>query len=161
MHIIAHWNGHGIRVGGIICGDWRAEAEETLWAAAVLLVFWTRHAAQSLWVRWEYEKFDKEFPDRPLIPVLGDSTPLHDMLQARQYSDFRPENLISPEHVIPNTKSWLWRLFSRRDNLIPLEDLISNTESRVRRSFELYSCFISYSSQDSDTCPQAEDWRDP
>jgi hypothetical protein len=129
---------------------WRDEAEERLRTADVLLVFWTRHAAQSVRVRWEYEKFDKEFPDRPLIPVLGDSTPLPDILQARQYSDFRPARLISPEHVIPNTKSWLWRLFSRRDNLIPPEDLISNTESRVRWSFEFYSCFISYSSQDEE-----------
>jgi hypothetical protein len=71
-------------------GRWKEKLEEGLQAADVLLVFWTRHAKQSDWVRWEYESFDTQFPDRPLVPVLGDRTPLTERLQARQYSDFCP-----------------------------------------------------------------------
>src|SRR5882724_189102 len=69
---------------------WRDALEEGLQRADVLLVFWTRHAKRSTWVRWEYERFDTRFPDRPLVPVLGDRTPLPDRLQARQSSDLRP-----------------------------------------------------------------------
>jgi hypothetical protein len=69
---------------------WRDALEEGLQKADVLLVFWTRHARRSKWVRWEYERFDTRFPDRPLVPVLGDRTPLPDRLQARQSSDLSP-----------------------------------------------------------------------
>jgi len=68
----------------------RKKLEEELQAADVLLVFWTRHAARSDWVRREYESFETQFPDRPIVPVLGDTTPLIEILQARQYSDFCP-----------------------------------------------------------------------
>ncbi len=69
---------------------WRDKLEEELQAADVLVVFWTRHAARSDWVRREYESFETQFPDRPLMPVLGDTTPLTEILEARQYSDFCP-----------------------------------------------------------------------
>jgi hypothetical protein len=69
---------------------WQRELDNNLKKADVLIVFWTRHAARSEWVKWEYEIFDSQFPDRPLIPVLGDSTPLTDALAARQHSDFCP-----------------------------------------------------------------------
>jgi hypothetical protein len=61
--------------------------EQALQAADVLLVFWTRHAAQSKWVRREYESFDTQFPGRPLVPILGDTTSLPERLRDRQYSD--------------------------------------------------------------------------
>jgi hypothetical protein len=67
---------------------WRDELEKELNAADVLLVFWTRHAARSDWVRHEYETFDARFPERPLVPVIGDSTPLTKPLQEHQFSDF-------------------------------------------------------------------------
>jgi len=69
---------------------WKEKLEEELHAADVLLVFWTRHAARSDWVRREYESFDTQFPNRPLVPVLGDTTPLPERLKARQHSDFVP-----------------------------------------------------------------------
>jgi hypothetical protein len=78
---------HRSIVGG---RHWRDALEEGLQQADVLLVFWTRHARRSNWVRWEYERFDTQFPDRPLVPVLGDRTPLPDRLQARQSSDLSP-----------------------------------------------------------------------
>lgn len=69
---------------------WQEMLEQELGAADVLLVFWTRHAARSDWVRREYESFETRFPDRPLVPVIGDTTPLAKALQARQLSDFCP-----------------------------------------------------------------------
>lgn len=69
---------------------WKEKLEEALQAADVLLVFWTRHAARSDWVRWEYESFETQFPGRLLVPVLGDTTLLTERLQARQHSDFCP-----------------------------------------------------------------------
>lgn len=69
---------------------WQEMLEQELKAADVLLVFWTRHAARSDWVRREYESFESQFPERPLVPVLGDTTPLTGRLQARQFSDFCP-----------------------------------------------------------------------
>lgn len=69
---------------------WRTVLEQELQAADVLVVFWTRHAARSDWVRREYESFETQFPDRPLVPVIGDTTPLAKSLQARQLSDFCP-----------------------------------------------------------------------
>ncbi len=69
---------------------WKKKLEEELQSADVLLVFWTRHAARSDWVRREYESFEMQHPDRLLVPVLGDTTPLTEILQTRQYSDFCP-----------------------------------------------------------------------
>ena len=69
---------------------WKDKLKEELQAADVVLVFWTRNAARSEWVRREYEGFDTQFPDRLLVPVLGDTTPLTERLRARQHSDFCP-----------------------------------------------------------------------
>ena len=69
---------------------WKQKLEEELQSADVLLVFWTRNAARSDWVRREYESFEVQHPDRLLVPVLGDTTPLTEILQTRQYSDFCP-----------------------------------------------------------------------
>jgi hypothetical protein len=69
---------------------WRDGLEEGLQDADVLLMFWTRYAARSKWVRREYERFATRFPDRPIIPVLGDRTPLADRLREHEYSDLRP-----------------------------------------------------------------------
>jgi hypothetical protein len=80
---------------------WQEDLEEALRAADMLLVFWTRHAAESDWVLWEYEFFDTWFPDRPLVPVRGDTTALPPRLQVRQYIDFRSEN-IHPENPHDN-----------------------------------------------------------
>ena len=66
------------------------ELEKELNAAEVLLVFWTRHAARSEWVRHECETFDARFPERPLVPVVGDQTPLIKTLKSHQISDFCP-----------------------------------------------------------------------
>jgi hypothetical protein len=60
---------------------WRDALEKALQDADVLLVFWTQQAAQSDWVRQEYESFDTRFPDRPLVPILGDTTRLPEKLQ--------------------------------------------------------------------------------
>lgn len=69
---------------------WKEELEKELNAAEVLLVFWTRHAARSEWVRHECETFDARFPERPLVPVVGDQTPLIKTLKSHQISDFCP-----------------------------------------------------------------------
>jgi hypothetical protein len=69
---------------------WRDRIEEEIEAATILLVFWTRHSAQSQWVRQEYERFAFVNPDRPLVPVIGDATPLPSTLEAHQASDFCP-----------------------------------------------------------------------
>ncbi|MDH3671174.1 MAG: toll/interleukin-1 receptor domain-containing protein [Gammaproteobacteria bacterium] len=69
---------------------WKAELQAGLVHADVLVVFWTKRAADSDWVRKEYEYFHVHFPDRLLVPVLGDETPLSELLKARQHSDFAP-----------------------------------------------------------------------
>ncbi len=69
---------------------WEDTLHEALQAADVLLVFWTRHAAQSEWVWREYESFDSRFPHRLLVPMRGDRTPLTATLQAHQSPDFCP-----------------------------------------------------------------------
>ncbi len=70
--------------------QWKIELEKQLGAADVLLVFWTRHAAQSAWVRRELLDFRADDRDRDVVPVLGDSTPLPPELETRQHSDFCP-----------------------------------------------------------------------
>jgi hypothetical protein len=66
---------------------WEDTLEEALRAADVLLLFWTRHAAQSEWVEREYKLFATQFPNRLLVPILVDTTPLPKILQHLQYSD--------------------------------------------------------------------------
>jgi len=69
---------------------WADEIDAGLRATDVLLVFWTRHAAHSDYVHREYERFATQFPDRRLVPVRGDRTPLPPRLQARHSPDFCP-----------------------------------------------------------------------
>lgn len=69
---------------------WEVALQEGLESADAVLVFWTRHAAQSDWVRKEYEYFAANHSDRLLVPVLGDETPLSEILKARQHADFAP-----------------------------------------------------------------------
>jgi len=69
---------------------WDAKLQEGLDQAEVLVVFWTKGAARSEWVRKEYEYFHARSPDRLLVPVLGDETPLAELLKVHQHSDFIP-----------------------------------------------------------------------
>ncbi len=69
---------------------WEARLQQGLDEARVLLVFWTKRARDSLWVRQEIEYFHVHLPDRPIVPVLGDETPLSELLAPYQHSDFCP-----------------------------------------------------------------------
>ena len=69
---------------------WKAALQDGLDDADAVMVFWTKHAARSDWVRKEYEYFAAQFPDRLLIPVVGDETPLTEILKTRQQADFVP-----------------------------------------------------------------------
>ncbi|UCF20715.1 MAG: TonB family protein [Gemmatimonadota bacterium] len=70
--------------------SWEAALQEGLEQADALMIFWTKHAAKSDWVRKEYEFFYATYPDRPLVPVLGDETALTEILKTRQHADFAP-----------------------------------------------------------------------
>ena len=69
---------------------WKAALQDGLDDAEALMVFWTGHASRSDWVRKEYEYFAAQYPDRLLIPVVGDETPLAELLKTRQQADFVP-----------------------------------------------------------------------
>ena len=69
---------------------WRPELEKELHAADVLVVFWTRHARDSKWVRREYVDFDTRFPERPIVPIRGDKSELTHRLAVHQHTDFCP-----------------------------------------------------------------------
>lgn len=69
---------------------WRAELQQGLDEADVLLVFWTRHSAKSTWVRNEYEYFNGKYPDRKVVPILGDKTELSELLKQVQAADLFP-----------------------------------------------------------------------
>jgi protein TonB len=69
---------------------WEAALQEGLEDADALMVFWTRHASRSDWVRKEYEFFASHHPERILVPVIGDETPLTELLKTRQRADFAP-----------------------------------------------------------------------
>ncbi len=69
---------------------WEAALQEGLDQSDSLMLFWTKHAAKSEWVRKEYEYYAATFPDRTLVPVLGDETPLPELLKTRQHADFAP-----------------------------------------------------------------------
>ena len=64
--------------------EWREELFVQLENAEVLIVFWTRAASSSSWVRREFEYFNRRFPERLLIPITGDRTPLPPDLEGRQ-----------------------------------------------------------------------------
>ncbi len=69
---------------------WRDKVYEGLDQADILLVYWTKHAAGSEWVRKEYEYFHSHYPDRLMMPIKGDETSLSALLEEYQYSDFSP-----------------------------------------------------------------------
>jgi hypothetical protein len=69
---------------------WKDEIASALDQTDVTLVYWTRSAAASLWVRDEYEHFLAQHPSRPLVPIVGDETPLPAPLQERQAMNFIP-----------------------------------------------------------------------
>jgi hypothetical protein len=70
-----------------------------------MVVFWTRFAARSKWVRREYETFLAQFPERPLVPVLGDTTRRPRKLRARQHADLFPliNELLATARELENT----------------------------------------------------------
>src|SRR5262245_28404100 len=69
---------------------WKDEIACALDQTDVTLVYWTRSAASSMWVRDEYEYFVAKHPTRPLVPIIGDETPLPDPLKERQSMDLIP-----------------------------------------------------------------------
>ncbi len=75
----------------LIAGQrWHERIDEALETADALVVFWTKHAARSKWVRYEYERFVVRHPDGVLTAMLGDETPLTPLLAERQSTDFAP-----------------------------------------------------------------------
>lgn len=69
---------------------WEAKLQEGLNLADMLIIFWTRNSSRSDWVRKEVEYFHTHFPDHPIVPMLGDETPLSELLNSYQHSDFFP-----------------------------------------------------------------------
>jgi hypothetical protein len=69
---------------------WKDEVTTALDQTDVTLVYWTRSAASSVWVRNEYEYFLGRYPSRPLVPIAGDETPLAEPLKERQAMSFVP-----------------------------------------------------------------------
>jgi TIR domain len=69
---------------------WEHKIKDGLDQADALIVFWTKYAACSRWVHREYEHFLAHSPEKPLMPVVGDETPLPEPLAARQSLDFCP-----------------------------------------------------------------------
>ena len=75
-----------IRLGS----QWKDEIKSALDQTDITLVYWTRSASSSLWVRNEYEYFLARYPSRPLVPIVGDETPLPEPLKERQAMTFVP-----------------------------------------------------------------------
>ncbi|MFK8047524.1 MAG: toll/interleukin-1 receptor domain-containing protein [Halioglobus sp.] len=69
---------------------WQTSLQTGLDQADVLLAYWTRSASLSEWVRKEIEYFHVHYPHRLIVPVLGDETPLSELLDGYQHSDFCP-----------------------------------------------------------------------
>jgi TIR domain len=69
---------------------WQDEIKSALDQTDVTLVYWTRSASSSIWVRNEYEYFLARHPSRPLVPIVGDETPLPEPLKERQAMTFVP-----------------------------------------------------------------------
>ena len=69
---------------------WNDKIQSSLDEADLLVVFWTKYSAESSWVRKEYEYFQAQHRDRPIVPILGDETPLTESLSMRQHLDFCP-----------------------------------------------------------------------
>src|SRR5262245_33792130 len=69
---------------------WKDEVKGALDQTDITLVYWTRSAASSGGVRNEYEYFLARCPSRPLVPIVGDETPLAEPLKERQAMSFVP-----------------------------------------------------------------------
>jgi hypothetical protein len=69
---------------------WEASLQSGLDDSDVLIVYWTRYAAKSVWVRNEIEYFCTHYSSRSIVPILGDETPLSLLLQAFQASNLFP-----------------------------------------------------------------------
>lgn len=69
---------------------WEASLQAGLDEADILCVYWTRSASKSNWVRNEIEYFHAQYQSRPIIPIIGDETPLSQLLSAYQASDLFP-----------------------------------------------------------------------
>jgi hypothetical protein len=69
---------------------WTDEIKSALDQTDTTLVYWTRSASSSEWVRNEYEYFLTRHPKRPLVPIVGDETPLAEPLKERQSMTFVP-----------------------------------------------------------------------
>jgi hypothetical protein len=69
---------------------WKDEVKSALDQTDITLVYWTRSASSSVWVRNEYEYFLTHYPNRPLVPIVGDETPLAEPLKERQAMTFVP-----------------------------------------------------------------------
>ncbi len=70
--------------------NWQSTLQDGLNESDAIVVFWTKHAARSEWVRKEYEFFQTQYPHRPLVVVLGDETPLPEILKVLPHGDFAP-----------------------------------------------------------------------
>jgi hypothetical protein len=69
---------------------WKDEIASALDRTDVTLVYWTRSASTSDWVRKEYEYFLARCRERPLVPIIGDETPLPEPLKECQGMDLVP-----------------------------------------------------------------------
>jgi hypothetical protein len=67
---------------------WKDEITSALDQTDITLVYWTRSASSSVWVRNEYEYFLAQHPSRPLVPIVGDETPLSEPLKEQQAMRF-------------------------------------------------------------------------
>jgi TIR domain len=93
LHVLLDYFGHKVFLDykGIQLGSqWEDELRRALDQTDVMLVYWTRSASSSKWVKDEYTYALTHYPDRPLIPIKGDETPLTEPLEARQGLTFVP-----------------------------------------------------------------------
>ena len=66
---------------------WKEELKKALDNHDSLIVFWTRYAKKSDWVRYEVEYFNLR-EDAQIMPIKGDETPLLPLLEDYQSVDF-------------------------------------------------------------------------
>lgn len=67
--------------------NWSAKIASAIKESDVMMVFWSRHAAESIAVRDEYER--ALALEKRVVPVLLDSTPLDQRLSKYQWVDLR------------------------------------------------------------------------
>ncbi|HSH74095.1 MAG TPA: TIR domain-containing protein [Longimicrobiales bacterium] len=102
---------------------WRAELDKGITRAGTLVLFWTKNSAASDPVRMEYEWFASNRRERPLIPILGDHTPLPPILAERQAA-----NLLGPGTVVNE-------VLETKRNLeadgVPANEVMERVEARL------------------------------